>query len=113
MGAADASRRFAHCSLVVGSLPSRRLAVMSLIGNISPPLIMLANSLQSACVLLVDQLRRWVFAMAVWCRYLSSSLVVCPPHSAATPTAHPGRVDTRNEICLTANEILLRKVKFH
>ena len=48
--------------------------------------------------------------MAVWFRYLSSSLVVCP-HSAATPTAHPGRVDTRNEICLTANEILLRKVK--
>ena len=33
------------------------------------------------------------------------------PHSAATPTAHPRRVDTRNEICLTANEILLRKVK--
>ena len=48
--------------------------------------------------------------VAVWCRYLSSSLVVCP-HSAASPTAHPGRVDTRNEICLTANEILLRKVK--
>ncbi len=35
------------------------------------------------------------------------------PHSAATPTAHPRRVQkgTRNEICLTASEILLRKVK--
>ena len=33
------------------------------------------------------------------------------PHSAATPTAHPWRVGTRNEICLMANEILLRKVK--
>ena len=35
------------------------------------------------------------------------------PHSAATPTAHPWRVQgsTRNEICLTANEILLRKMK--
>ena len=34
-------------------------------------------------------------------------------HSAATPTAHPRRVQksTRNEICLTASEILLRKVK--
>ena len=40
----------------------------------------------------------------------SSTLKECP-HSAATPTAHPRRVDTRNEICLTANEILLRKVK--
>ncbi len=30
MGAADASRRFAYCGLVVGTLPSRRLAVMSL-----------------------------------------------------------------------------------
>ncbi len=30
MGAADASRRFAYCNLVVGTLPSRRLAVMSL-----------------------------------------------------------------------------------
>ena len=34
---ADASRRFAYLGLVVGSLPSRRLAVMSLIGNTSPP----------------------------------------------------------------------------
>ena len=33
------------------------------------------------------------------------------PHSTATPTTHPRRVDTRNEICLTANEILLRKMK--
>ena len=33
MGAADASRRFAYLGLVVGSLPSRRLAVMSLIGQ--------------------------------------------------------------------------------
>ena len=30
MGAADASRRFAYCGLVVGTLPSRRLAAMSL-----------------------------------------------------------------------------------
>ena len=45
MGAADASRRFAYCSFMVGTLPSRRLAVMSLIGNTSPPLIMLANRL--------------------------------------------------------------------
>ena len=30
MGAADASRRFAYCSYMVGTLPSRRLAVMSL-----------------------------------------------------------------------------------
>ena len=35
------------------------------------------------------------------------------PHSAATPTARPRRVQksTRNEICLTASEILLRKMK--
>ena len=26
MGAADASRRFAYCGIVVGTLPSRRLA---------------------------------------------------------------------------------------
>ena len=45
MGAADASRRFAYCSFMVGTLHSRRLAVMSLIGNTSPPLIMLANRL--------------------------------------------------------------------
>ena len=45
MGAADASRRFAYYGSVVGTLPSRRLAVMSLIGNTSPPLIMPANSL--------------------------------------------------------------------
>ena len=38
MGAADASRRFAYYSFMVGTLPSRRLAVMSLIGNTSPPL---------------------------------------------------------------------------
>ena len=30
MGAADASRRFAYCSFMVGTLPRRRLAVMSL-----------------------------------------------------------------------------------
>ena len=30
MGTADASRRFAYCGLVVGTLPSRRLAAMSL-----------------------------------------------------------------------------------
>ena len=30
MGAADASRRFAYCSFMVGTLPSRRLAAMSL-----------------------------------------------------------------------------------
>ena len=53
MGAADASRRFAYLGLVVGSLPSRRLAVMSLIGNISPPLIKLTNRLQLACQLQV------------------------------------------------------------
>ena len=42
-----------------------------------------------------------------------TALFVEYPHSAATPTAHPWRVQssTRNEICLTANEILLRKVK--
>ena len=36
-----------------------------------------------------------------------------PPRSAATPTAHTRRVQksTRNEICIAANEILLRKVK--
>ncbi len=45
MGAADASRRFAYCGIVVGTLPSRRLAVMSLIGNTSPPLIMPVNGL--------------------------------------------------------------------
>ncbi len=45
MGAADASRRFAYLGLVVGSLPSRRFAVMSLIGNTSPPLIKLTNRL--------------------------------------------------------------------
>ena len=33
------------------------------------------------------------------------------PHSTATPTAHPWRVGTRNEICLKASEILLRKMK--
>ena len=35
------------------------------------------------------------------------------PRSATTPTAHPWRVQksTRNEICLTASEILLRKMK--
>ena len=38
MGAADASRRFAYYSFMVGTLPSHRLAVMSLIGNTSPPL---------------------------------------------------------------------------
>ena len=53
MGAADASRRFAYCGLVVGTLPSRRLAVMSLIGNTSPPPILLTNNLQSICVLRV------------------------------------------------------------
>ena len=37
MGAADASRRFSYCSFMVGTLPSRRLAVMSLIGNTSTP----------------------------------------------------------------------------
>ena len=42
---ADASRRFAYCSFMVGTLPSRRLAAMSLIGNTSPPQIMLANRL--------------------------------------------------------------------
>ena len=36
------------------------------------------------------------------------------PHSAATPTAHPWRVQksTRNEICLAANEILPSKMKY-
>ena len=43
---ADASRRFAYCGLVVGTLPSRRLAVMSLIGNTSTPRILLVNCLQ-------------------------------------------------------------------
>ena len=45
MGAADASRRFAYWGILVCCLPSRRLAVMSLIGNTSPPLIMLTDGL--------------------------------------------------------------------
>ena len=36
---ADASRRFAYCNLVVGSLPSRALVQMSLRLNTSPPLM--------------------------------------------------------------------------
>ena len=58
MGTADASRRFAYYSFMVGTLPSRRLAVMSLIGNTSPPLILLVNSFHPVCVLQVKQLRR-------------------------------------------------------
>ena len=52
--------------------------------------------------------------VAVQCCPHLSMLMVCP-RSAATPTAHPRRVQqsTRNEICLAANEILLRKVKSH
>ena len=57
MGTADASRRFAYWSFMVGTLPSRRLAVMSLIGNTSPPLILLVNIFQPVCVLQVKQLR--------------------------------------------------------
>ena len=45
MGAADASRRFAYWGVVVGTLPSRRLAVMSLIGNTSPPVKKLVNNI--------------------------------------------------------------------
>ena len=49
---------------------------------------------------------QWQYGAAIFRRHLWYA-----PHSAATPTAHPLRVDTRKEICLTANEILLRKVK--
>ena len=42
--------------------------------------------------------------------FSSPPLVVIPPQRPS-PTAHPRRVDTRNEICLTANEILLHKMK--
>ena len=55
---ADASRRFAYCGIVVGTLPSRRLAVMSLIGNTSPPRMKPINRLQLTCVLQMYELRR-------------------------------------------------------
>ena len=89
MGTADASRRFAYCSRVVGTLPSRRLADdVPLLATPRHP----TRSKLTACNWFV------YFKLTNFGGHSGnvgilppslSALSVCP-HSTATPTAHPG-----------------------